>query len=139
MPFYLFVCSGESLGTGPTDLVDVVILGQDCRMTAEWVSSSKITALCPGNSAEREGEIIVVTKSGGTGSCTVSFKFYREKNITPLKEVSSWVPEKVPSSKKRIRSAFNASSRQDFDDALQLSVKVRPKYTHYRLIVVHIL
>jgi len=104
------------------DLVDVVILGQDCLMTAQWLSHQKITALCPGNTSEREGDIIIVTGSGGRGTCNVPFRVYREK-ITPLTQVSSWIPEKVPFSKKRNRN-FNASNRQDFDDALQLSVKV---------------
>ena len=50
-------------------------------------------------------------------------RIYREKNVAPNKEVATWIPEKVPFSKKRNRN-FNTSSRQDFDDALQLSVKV---------------
>ena len=115
--------SGENFGTGQQDLADVVILGQDMFMTAQWISPSKITALCPGNASEREGEIIIVTKSGGQGSCNVPFRVYREK-ITPLTQIASWIPEKVPFSKKRNRN-FNASNRQDFDDALQLSVKVQ--------------
>jgi len=43
-------------------------------LSAEWKSPSKIIARTgPGKG---KGDIIVVTKSGGQGSCTVGFKGY---------------------------------------------------------------
>ena len=48
------------------------ICGVDCILSAEWKSSSKIIARTgPGKG---KGDIIVMTKSGGTGSCTVGFR-----------------------------------------------------------------
>ena len=50
------------------------ICGVDCLMTAEWKSANKIqarTGPCKG-----KGDIIVVTRSGGVGSCTVQFRSY---------------------------------------------------------------
>ena len=74
--FTIHACTGENLGTNQQDLVDVVILGQDCLMTADWKSSSKIVALCPGSASGEAttGDIIVVTKSGGIGTCNVPFR-----------------------------------------------------------------
>ena len=83
---------GENLGTSPQDLVDVYILGVDCLLTAEWKSSTKITALCPAAPKEHKGKIIVSTKSGGEGACNVQFRFYKEL-ISGLKQVAGWQPE----------------------------------------------
>jgi hypothetical protein len=50
------------------------ICGVDCVLTAEWKSSSKIIARSgPGKG---KGDVTVITKSGGVGSCTVGFKGY---------------------------------------------------------------
>lgn len=43
-------------------------------MTAEWKSSNKIVART--GQAKGKGDIIVVTRSGGVGSCTVQFRGY---------------------------------------------------------------
>ena len=48
------------------------ICGVDCLLAAEWKSSSKIIART--GSGKGKGDIIVTTKSGGTGSCTVGFR-----------------------------------------------------------------
>ena len=51
---------------------EVTICGEDCTQWAEWVTASKITCL-----SGREvgwGEVIVTTKSGGRGTCTVHFR-----------------------------------------------------------------
>ena len=46
----------------------------DCLMTAEWKSQNKIIART--GQAKGKGEIIVVTRSGGVGTCTVTFRGY---------------------------------------------------------------
>lgn len=48
------------------------ICGMECIMSMEWISSSKLVARtgpCKG-----VGDVIVVTKSGGVGTCTVKFR-----------------------------------------------------------------
>lgn len=46
----------------------------DCLLAADWKSPSKIIARSgPGKG---KGDIIVITKSGGQGTCTVGFKGY---------------------------------------------------------------
>ena len=53
-------------------LIGLKICGMDCILSAEWKSSSKIIARTgPGKG---KGDIIVTTRSGGTGSCTVGFR-----------------------------------------------------------------
>jgi exocyst complex component 2 len=50
------------------------ICGMDCTLFAEWKSPSKIIARTgPGKG---KGDIIVITRSGGKGSCTVGFRGY---------------------------------------------------------------
>ena len=38
---------GENFGASQSELFGVNILGADCMMTAQWMSPSKIIALCP--------------------------------------------------------------------------------------------
>jgi exocyst complex component 2 len=73
------------------DLAGVFINGADCLLIAEWKSPSKIIALAPAR--EGRGDIIIATKSGGVGSCSVQFKVFKE-NVGPLKESAVWVNEK---------------------------------------------
>ena len=109
---------GENLGTSPQDLVDVYILGVDCLLTAEWKSSTKITALCPAAPKEHKGKIIVSTKSGGEGACNVQFRFYKEL-ISGLKQVAGWQTEKFYIQKRT--HAYSQINRVDFEDALGIS------------------
>jgi len=44
----------------------------DCLLSAEWKSSSKIIART--GLGKGKGDIIVTTKTSGTGSCTVGFR-----------------------------------------------------------------
>lgn len=46
----------------------------DCLLSAVWQSSNKIIART--GQAKGVGDIIVVTRSGGSGSCTVQFRGY---------------------------------------------------------------
>ena len=55
-------------------------------MTAEWISSSKI--ICRTAFGMGVGDIIVITKSGGVGTCTVKFTGYEAQKVGP-KEVST--------------------------------------------------
>ena len=84
---------GENLGVSHNDILGVLILGCDCLMTVEWKSQNKLTALCPGGTSEGKGDIIVATKSGGIGTCTVTLRVFKE-TVGPLKEVAVWTQEK---------------------------------------------
>lgn len=81
---------GENLGVDQNDLVNVTICGVDCSMYSEWKSSSKIvtrTRVCTGR-----GEVLVTTRSGGVGTCTVHFRGILEV-IGPTVESAIWVDE----------------------------------------------
>lgn len=68
----------------------MTICGCDCLLSAEWKSPNKIIARSgPGKG---RGGIIVTTKSGGQGTCTVEFHGYHEA-IGPMKESAVWVTE----------------------------------------------
>uniref|UniRef100_A0A672FH88 Exocyst complex component 2 n=1 Tax=Salarias fasciatus TaxID=181472 RepID=A0A672FH88_SALFA len=83
---------GENLGTGPADLIGLSICGHNCRLTAEWMSASKIVCRV-GPAKDDKGEIIVTTKSGGLGTSTVSFKLIRPERIGILDQSAVWVDE----------------------------------------------
>ncbi|PVD24088.1 hypothetical protein C0Q70_14558 [Pomacea canaliculata] len=57
---------------------------------AEWKSPSKIVART--GAGKGKGDVIVVTKSGGKGSCTVGFRGYFLQ-IGPLQESAVWIDE----------------------------------------------
>lgn len=81
---------GENLGLDQNDLLNVTICGVDCSMYSEWKSSSKIvtrTRVCTGR-----GEVLVTTRSGGVGTCTVNFRGILEV-IGPTVESAIWVDE----------------------------------------------
>lgn len=81
---------GENLGLDQNDLLNVTICGVDCSMYSEWKSSSKIvtrTRVCTGR-----GEVVVTTRSGGVGTCTVNFRGILEV-IGPTVESAIWVDE----------------------------------------------
>ncbi len=87
-------------------------------LSAEWVSSNKIVARSgPGKS---KGDIVIITKSGGKGSCTVQFRGYHE-TIGPLKESAVWVDESHLTGLGRHRALIPSSYQQD--DPLGLSVE----------------
>lgn len=89
------VIRGENLGTSPHDLIGLTICGIDCLIYADWQSSQKIvtrSGRCKGS-----GDVIITTKSGGIGSCTVQFRGY-ENIIGPTTESAVWVNEDVVTS-----------------------------------------
>ena len=96
----------------------LIICNSDCLLSAEWVSSNKIVARSgPGKS---KGDIVIITKSGGKGSCTVQFRGYHE-TIGPLKESAVWVDESHLTGLGRHRALIPSSYQQD--DPLGLSVE----------------
>ncbi|CAG9770849.1 unnamed protein product [Ceutorhynchus assimilis] len=82
---------GENLGKSPQDLVGLTICGVDSLLTAEWKSENKIIAIS--GPIKGKGDIIVTTRSGGVGSCNVTFKGYHIATIGPMKESAVWVEE----------------------------------------------
>eukprot|EP00118_Oscarella_pearsei_P029069 m.3577 g.3577 ORF g.3577 m.3577 type:complete len:949 (+) comp9571_c0_seq2:58-2904(+) len=81
---------GQNLGQSAQDLIGVTICGYDCLIWADWKSSSKI--LCRTGAGKGRGEVIVTTKSGGVGTCTVNFSGYIAE-IGPLQESAVWIDE----------------------------------------------
>lgn len=81
---------GENLGNGPQDLIGLAICGTDCLLSAEWLAPNKIVARC--GSAKGWGDIIVTTRSGGRGTCTIQFRSIVE-TVSPLKECAVWLDE----------------------------------------------
>ncbi len=133
---------GENFGNDPSDIIGIniffrsfqfacfkhrffattftglIICGSDCLLSHEWVSSNKIIARSgPG---KVKGDIIVITKQGGRGSCTVQFRGYHE-TIGPLKESALWVDESHLTGLGRHRNLIPSSYQQD--DPLGLSVE----------------
>lgn len=82
---------GEHLGKSPQDLIGLTICGVDCLLAAEWKSENKIIAIS--GPIKGKGDVIVTTKSGGLGSCNVTFKGYHIATIGPMKESAVWVDE----------------------------------------------
>ena len=60
-------------------MIGVTICGEDCTKWATWVTSTKIT--CQTGVEGGWGEVIVTTRSGGRGTCTVHFR-----GISPLRD-----------------------------------------------------
>lgn len=119
-PGTLVTIRGENLGERQSDLFGLTICGFDCYFTAEWKSRNKIVARSgPGDG---EGDVIVVTRSGGKGSCTVRFKGCHE-TIGLLKESAVWVDEAALFAK---GCSLSLSSFQQ-DDPLGLSVERNDK------------
>ncbi|KFM81967.1 Exocyst complex component 2, partial [Stegodyphus mimosarum] len=83
---------GENLGTSQRDLLSLTICGVECLMYAEWHSPSKIVARCGAVRVPQYGDVIVTTKSGGRGSCTVQFKVL-VRCIGLTDESAIWVDE----------------------------------------------
>lgn len=57
----------------------VAICGRNCSLTVEWVSLSKI--ICRTSVGVGKGNIIVITRSGGSGSSTVHFTGLEPKKV----------------------------------------------------------
>lgn len=51
----------------------LTICGANCLLSADYKSASKIIART-GKAPPGKGDVIVTTRSGGQGSCTVQFK-----------------------------------------------------------------
>ena len=93
----------------------LIVCNSDCLLSAEWQSPNKIV---PGGKSK--GDIIIITKSGGKGSCAVQFRGYHE-TIGPLKESAVWVYESHLTGLGRPRALIPSSYWQD--DPLGLSVE----------------
>lgn len=81
---------GENLGKSPNDLIGLTICGVDCLLSAEWQAPNKIIART--GPVKGRGDVVVITKSGSRGSCTVQFRSFFE-SIGPLKESAFWMDE----------------------------------------------
>ncbi len=125
-----FPFPGENLGVSQQDLLGVLIHGCDCLLTTEWKSDKKLVSLCPGAAKEGLGDIVVATRSGGLGSCTVQLRVFRE-SVGPLKEVAAWTQEKFFVRSKRAGGFSSPGSGgpggggggMEHEDALGLSVE----------------
>ena len=93
----------------------LIVCNSDCLLSAEWQSPNKIVA-----GGKNKGDIIIITKSGGKGSCAVQFRGYHE-TIGPLKESAVWVDESHLTGLGRHTALIPSSYQQD--DPLGLSVE----------------
>lgn len=82
---------GENLGHDQSDILTLIICGTDCLVSAKWKSSSKIVARL-GQAKRGNGDIIIVTRSGGRGISNVQFRVFIE-DIAPTQESAVWVDE----------------------------------------------
>nr|QEI22742.1 Sec5 [Artemia sinica] len=115
------IIRGENLGTGQKDLIGLTICNHDCLLSAEWHSPNKLIARS-GPSYITEA-IIVTTKSGGRGTCTVQFKGIEETS-GPLKESAVWVNDSgAVTMRGYLRPA--KPSALSYDDPLGLSMEGR--------------
>eukprot|EP00058_Branchiostoma_floridae_P027001 XP_002612492.1 hypothetical protein BRAFLDRAFT_214268 [Branchiostoma floridae] len=110
---------GENLGTGATDLTGLTICGVNCLLTAEWVSPSKIT--CKTGLCKGKGEVIVTTRSGGLGTCTVTFRGY-VMQTGPLEESAVWIDESTTTDKRGRSKSSSALFRKN-EDPLGMSME----------------
>jgi len=62
---------GENLGIDEKDFIGLKICGDDCRATATWMSPNKIIAYA--ETGKGKVDVIVITKSGRIGTCSVGF------------------------------------------------------------------
>lgn len=83
---------GENFGNCEDDLVGVFVCGKNCLYTTEWISSSKITCRV-GMDCSGRGDIIVMTKKGGRGTCNIQFTAQKPAAVGPLEVSNVWVEE----------------------------------------------
>ncbi|XP_044175031.1 LOW QUALITY PROTEIN: exocyst complex component 2-like [Acropora millepora] len=88
------IIRGEHLGVNAKDVTGLTICGANCLLSADYKSASKIIART-GQSQPGKGDVIVSTRSGGVGSCTVQFRSVRLVP-DPLKESAVWLEEMDP-------------------------------------------
>ncbi|PFX23413.1 exocyst complex component 2-like isoform X1 [Stylophora pistillata] len=88
------IIRGEHLGVNAKDVTGLTICGANCLLSADYKSASKIIART-GQAPQGKGDVIVTTRSGGQGSCTVQFKSVMEVP-DPLKESAVWLEEIDP-------------------------------------------
>ncbi|EDV25447.1 uncharacterized protein TRIADDRAFT_55542 [Trichoplax adhaerens] len=91
IPGTLLTIRGENLGLNAQDLIHVMVCGFDCILNATYMSQSKI--VCKTGFGLGNGEVIVTTKSGGEGTCTVTFLAYAPDRIDPMTPFPMWIPE----------------------------------------------
>lgn len=85
------IIRGENLGKDESDLIAVKICNVDCTLRSKWEKESRITTytgFCIG-----KGDIVVVTRSGGSGTSSVGFQGLVKKNIGPNEESCIWIEE----------------------------------------------
>lgn len=91
MPGTKITIRGENLGESNEDIIGLTINGSDCWPYLEWKSPKKIITRCV--KALGSGDVIITTRSGGTGTCEVQFNCYEGGSPSPTEESSVWVNE----------------------------------------------
>lgn len=98
---------GDNLGQSSEDIIQLTINGADCLPYLEWKSSKKIVTRC--SRLAGRGDVIVTTKSGGTGTCDVQFDCH-EQSVGPTDESAVWVDEldyQTPDRERHAMSGLN--------------------------------
>lgn len=115
---------GEYLGKDESDLIAVKICGVDCTLRAKWERENRITTYtgyCIG-----KGDIVVITKSGGTGTSSVGFQGLVKKSIGPNEETCIWIEEDVKSLLTGLKRT--AVSDLSHDNPLNISLDESSKF-----------
>ena len=79
LPYMCLVCPG------------LTICGANCLLSADYKSAGKIIARM-GQASPGKGDVIVVTRSGGVGKCTVQFKCLK---VVPGTLTACWVVSQI--------------------------------------------
>ncbi|XP_028398981.1 exocyst complex component 2-like isoform X2 [Dendronephthya gigantea] len=87
------IIRGENFGARASDLIGLTICGVNCLLSAEWKSPSKVIART--GQGDGKGNVILKTKAGGVGTCTVQFNAI-PFNPGPLEESAIWIDEIPP-------------------------------------------
>lgn len=83
------IVRGENLGKSEDDVCKLTIAGSDCLPYLIWESPKKINIRCM---VIGTGPILIETKSGGKGSCSVEFTCH-EQNVGLTDESAVWIDE----------------------------------------------
>ncbi|KAF8366973.1 sec-5 [Pristionchus pacificus] len=92
VPGTLITIRGKNLGIDQNDVVMLQICGQDSLHTMKWISSSKILARVGNVSNRGEGDVRMMTRSGGRAGHIMKFRVFI-KQVQPLEESAVWVDE----------------------------------------------
>ncbi|XP_046839315.1 exocyst complex component 2-like isoform X2 [Xenia sp. Carnegie-2017] len=118
------VIRGENFGSKPADLTGLTICGVNCLLSAEWKSPSKVIART--GQGDGKGDVIITTKTGGVGSCTVRFNAI-PFNPGPLEESAIWIDEIPLEEMHRANHGHSITQISGYQDPLGITKDIRKR------------